>query len=173
MAEVQQPDQADVVVTRVVDASPERVWQGWVDPEDVKQWWGPTGFSAPVARMDVREGGVSLVAMRAPDGSDFWNTWTYDVVQPGRRLEFRMAFADADGRRVTPAEAGLPAEIPEDVHHVVELSAEGEGRTRVTVTEHGYVSGPIRDMSQAGQEQVMDKFAAVVSGQHVGPGPAS
>ena len=173
MAEVQ-PEQVDVVVvTRVVDASPERVWQGWVDPEDVKQWWGPTGFSAPVARMDVREGGVSLVAMRGPDGRDYWNTWTYDVVQPGRRLEFRVAFADADGRRITPAEAGLPAEIPEDVHHVVVLSAEGEGRTRVTVTEHGYTSGPIRDLSQAGQEQVMDKFAAVVSGRDGESGPAS
>jgi uncharacterized protein YndB with AHSA1/START domain len=127
------------------------------------RWWGPVGFSGSTARMDVREGGVSLVAMRGPDGRDLWTTWTYGVVEPGKRLEFVLNFADAEGRRISPAEAGLPAEIPEDVHHVVELSVVGEGRTRVTVTEHGYQSGGIRDLSQAGQEQVMDKFAAVVS----------
>jgi uncharacterized protein YndB with AHSA1/START domain len=163
MAKEQPQEQADVVVTRVVDAPVERVWRAWLDPDDVMRWWGPVGFSGAAARMDVREGGVSLVAMRGPDGRDLWNTWTYRVVRPGERLEFVMNFADADGHRVSPAEAGLPPEIPEDVHHVVELSEEGEGRTRVTVTEHGYQSGAIRDLSQAGQEQVMDKFAAVVS----------
>ena len=163
MEPAEQQKQVDVVVTRIVDASVERAWRAWVDPRDVTRWWGPIGFSAPVARMDVREGGVSLVAMRGPDGRDLWNTWTYIVVRPAERLEFVMNFADPKGRRITPAEAGLPPQIPEDVHHVVEFRAEAEGRTRITVTEHGYELGPIRDMSQAGQEQVMDKFVAVVA----------
>ncbi|MGH8777062.1 MAG: SRPBCC family protein [Jiangellaceae bacterium] len=164
MEQDEQRGRADIVVTRVVDASMQRAWQAWVDPDDVMRWWGPTGFSAPVADMDVREGGVSLVAMRSPDGHDLWNTWTYSVVRPGERLEFVMSFADVQGRRITPAEAGLPAEIPDGVHHVVDFRAEDEDRISVTVTEHGYEPGPIRDMSQAGQEQVMDKYVEVVSG---------
>ena len=139
--EQEQQGQGDVVVTRTVDASVERVWRAEVDPEDVMRWWGPVGFSGSTARMDVREGGVSLVSAS----------------------QFVLNFADAEGRRISPAEAGLPSEIPADVQHVVELGVVGEGRTRVTVTEHGYQSGVIRDLSQAGQEQVMDKFAAVVS----------
>lgn len=157
-----QQEHVDVVVTRVVEASVERAWQAWVDPTDVMLWWGPTGFTCPDARMDVREGGVSLVAMRGPDGRDLWNTWTYGTVRPGERLEFVMNFADAQGRRMTPAEAGLPPQIPTDVQHVVEFRDEADGRTTVTVTEHGYEDGPIRDMSKAGQEQVMDKYRAVV-----------
>ena len=44
----------DVVVTRVLDAPVERAWQPWTDPELVKRWWGPNGFSAPVAKIDFR-----------------------------------------------------------------------------------------------------------------------
>lgn len=159
---------ADIVVTRVVEATQQRAWRAWVDPQDVRRWWGPDGFTAPVARMDVREGASSLVAMRAPDGRDLYNTWTYTVVRPCERLEFAMSFADEEGRLIPAAVAGLPADIPQPVHHVVTLESAGEGRTRVTVVEHGYEPGPIRDMSLQGQEQVMDKYARVVSQD--GPG---
>ena len=42
----------DVVVTRVFDAPVEEVWKAWTDSEKVMRWWGPTGFTAPVARID-------------------------------------------------------------------------------------------------------------------------
>ena len=40
----------DLVVTRTFDAPVERVWRAWTESEDVKQWWGPLGFSAPSHR---------------------------------------------------------------------------------------------------------------------------
>ena len=56
----------NVVVTRTFDAPVERVWQAWSEPQLVMQWWGPTGFTCPKADLDFREGGTSLVCMRAP-----------------------------------------------------------------------------------------------------------
>jgi uncharacterized protein YndB with AHSA1/START domain len=56
----------DLVITRAFDAPIEQVWAAWTDAEQVKRWWGPTGFTVPVARIDFRVGGTSLVAMRAP-----------------------------------------------------------------------------------------------------------
>ena len=61
-----EPKKHDVVVTRVFDAPVEQVWKAWSHPDDVKQWWGPTGFTCILAKMDFREGGTSLVGMRAP-----------------------------------------------------------------------------------------------------------
>ena len=55
----------DVVVARVLDAPIEEAWKAWSDPEYVTRWWGPTGFTSPLARMDFRVGGSSLVCMRA------------------------------------------------------------------------------------------------------------
>jgi uncharacterized protein YndB with AHSA1/START domain len=153
------PTRHDMVITRVFDAPVERVWQAWTDPEQVMRWWGPTGFTAPVARMDVREGGTSLVAMRSPQGQDLYNTWTYRTVEPGRRLEFVHRFADEAGNQRDPAELGLPAEIPREVPHTLTFTAVGDGRTELTVTEYGCPSEQIAGFSRAGMEQVLDKLA--------------
>ncbi len=56
----------DLVLTRVFDASVERVWQAWTDPEQVKRCWGPDGFSCPFARGAESPGKVlaKIVASR-------------------------------------------------------------------------------------------------------------
>lgn len=149
----------DLVVTRVIDAPVERVWRAWIEPEHVKQWWGPNGFTTPVARMDVRVGGVSLVAMRSPQGQDIYTTWEYREIQPMRRLEFVLNFADQDGRRIDPTAAGLSAEAPQDVRHVITFTGISDARTEMTVTEFGYTSDKELDVSKAGLEQSLDKLA--------------
>jgi uncharacterized protein YndB with AHSA1/START domain len=149
----------DLVITRVIDAPVERVWKAWTDAEQVMRWCGPTGFTAPVARMEVREGGTSLVAMRSPEGQDLYNSWTYRKVVPGQRLEFVQRFVDEAGNQLDPADLGLPAEIPREVSHVVTFKAVGDGATELTVTEHGYPSQQLVDLSRAGMEQVLDKLA--------------
>ena len=60
---IQSVKKMDLVVTRVFDAPVEAVWKAWTDAEQVKKWWGPDGFTAPVAKLDFREGGTSLVCM--------------------------------------------------------------------------------------------------------------
>jgi uncharacterized protein YndB with AHSA1/START domain len=35
----------EIVVTRVFDAPRSRVFKAWTDPERMKQWWGPNGFT--------------------------------------------------------------------------------------------------------------------------------
>ena len=51
--------QNSVVIERVVDAPPEFVWQLWTEPEHFMAWYGPTGATIPVAKMDVRVGGCA------------------------------------------------------------------------------------------------------------------
>lgn len=152
----------DVVVTRVFDAPIDRVWAAWRDPDQVMRWWGPTGFTCPLAEMDFREGGTSLVCMRAPaeyGGQDMYSTWTYTTIVPNERIDYIFRFADETGGKLSPAQAGIPAGVPEDGHHVVRFRELGGGRTELTVTEHGYTVEQARDMSQAGLEQCIDKMA--------------
>src|SRR6187549_4175509 len=84
----------DIVVTRVVNAPVEQVWKAWIESERVMQWWGPIGFTSPLAKMDFREGGTSLVCMRSPDGHDMYNTWSYSKIVPMQYMEFVVNFAD-------------------------------------------------------------------------------
>ena len=153
----------DLVFTRVFDAPVERVWMAWSDPEHVKRWWGPKGFTCPVARMNFREGGRSVVCMRAPKefgGQDMYSTWTYTKIVPMREIDYLHHFADKAGNRVAPVTLGLPLDMPEEVRNVVTFKAVGDTKTEITVTEFDWQVGQMMEMSKMGMEQCLDKMAA-------------
>jgi len=159
-----EPMKRDLIVTRVFDAPVEQVWKAWTDPEFVMQWWGPTGFTCTIAEMDFREGGTSLVCMRAPKefgGHDMYNTWTYTKIVPDERIEYTFNFADKDGSKLTPAQMGVPTGVPDDGHHVVTFKDLGHSRTEMTMTEHGYTTDQAHDISKAGLDQCLDKMAVI------------
>jgi uncharacterized protein YndB with AHSA1/START domain len=159
-----EPTKRNVVVTRVFDAPVGQVWKAWSDPEYVMQWWGPTGFTCPLAEIDFREGGTSLVCMRAPQefgGQDMYNTWTYTRIVPVQRFEYIQRFTDEDGKAFDPAGLGLPAGIPKEVRTVNTFKDLGNGKTEITITEYGYTTDQVHDLSKAGLEQCLDKMAAL------------
>ena len=43
-----------VVIERIFDAPVDLIWQMWTNPEHFKNWYGPKGFTVPIAEMDVR-----------------------------------------------------------------------------------------------------------------------
>lgn len=153
----------DVVSTRVFDAPVERVWRAWSEGERVMHWWGPHGFTTPIADMDFREGGSSFVCMQAPaemGGELFCNTWSYSKIEPHERIEFTLHFTDRDRNRIDPAEMpGMPPGIPNGVPHVITFNALDENRTEMRITEYGYTTQEAHDTSKAGLEQVLDKLA--------------
>lgn len=159
-------EQPEVVrVVRTVGATAEEVWRAWTEGDLVRRWWGPTGFTCPRADMDVRIGGTSHVTMQAPleyGGMAFHNAWTYTGLQHPTRLEFTSTFTAEDGTVLDPADAGVPGPVPREVPHVVTIRDLGDGRAEVEVVESGYTDEQVRAMSQAGQEQCIDKMALVL-----------
>jgi uncharacterized protein YndB with AHSA1/START domain len=156
----------DLVITRVFDAPVEQVWNAWVDPERVKQWWGPTGFTSPSAEIDFREGGTSLVCMRAPQefgGQDMYSTWAYTKIVPMERIEYIHNLADKDGHKVDPVAMGMPSDFPQDQRQLIAFKAVGQGKTELTVTEYGWTEGQMMEMSKMGMEQCLDKMAASIA----------
>jgi uncharacterized protein YndB with AHSA1/START domain len=113
--------------------------------------------------MDFREGGISLVCIRAPQeygGQDIYSIWTYRKIVPHERIEYTFNFADGDGHKLTPAQMGAPAGVPEDGHQVLTFKDLGDNRTEMTMIEHGYTTDQAHDISKAGMEQCLDKMAA-------------
>ena len=154
----------NVVVTRILEAPISEVWKAWSDPGYIKQWWGPTGFTCPLAEVDFREGGTSLTCMRSSQeygGQDLYNTWTYGKIDPNRRIEFLQRFTDKDGAQLDPAHIGIPPGVPLEVQHVILFRTLNENQTELTVTEYGYTLEEARDLSQLGMEQCLDKMAGI------------
>jgi uncharacterized protein YndB with AHSA1/START domain len=161
------PKKADLVVTRVFAAPVERVWKAWTDSGLVKQWWGPTGFTCPVARIDFREGATSLVCMRAPKafgGQDIYNTWTYEKIVPMNRFVYIHRFSDKEANPTDPVKQGLSPEIPREMRIEVSFRELGKDKTEVKVTEYGWPVGPMMEMSRTGLQQCLDKMAALLGG---------
>jgi len=164
MTDTGAPGEEDLVVTRVFDAPVEQVWRALTQSEQVKRWWGPAGFTVPVAEMDLREGGTSLVSMQAPQemgGVVLYNTWEYTRIVPNERLEFINRFTDQDRRVLDPRALGIPEGVPGEVPHVIALRDLG-GTTELTYAEYGYTTHSAREMSRAGLEQVLDKLAELL-----------
>jgi uncharacterized protein YndB with AHSA1/START domain len=149
----------DLVITRIFDAPLELVWKAWTDPEHVMRWWGPESFTSPVAKIDFREGGTSLVCMRSPEGQDFYSTWTYQKIVPMERIEFIQSLADKDGQRVDPVKLGLRPDFPQDVRTVVTFKAIGD-KTEMTITEYDLPDTQMFKYAEAGLNQSLDKMAA-------------
>jgi len=85
----------DLVLTRIIDAPPEKLFRAWTEPELLKQWFAPLPYNTPVAELDVRPGGAILVVMRGPDGIDMPNRGVYLEVVKNERLVSTDAYTRA------------------------------------------------------------------------------
>lgn len=86
MAEKNKPN--ELYISRIYNASVKQVWNAWVDPKQVAQWWGPRGFTLTTKRKDVRTGGDWLYTMHGPDGVDWPNHTKFLEVDPYKRLVY-------------------------------------------------------------------------------------
>lgn len=90
-------DTKDFVISRVFDAPRDLVWKCFTDPERMKQWWGPKGFTVIVSKMDLRPGGTYLYGMKAPNGTPMWGKFVYREIVPPERIVFINSFSDEAG----------------------------------------------------------------------------
>jgi uncharacterized protein YndB with AHSA1/START domain len=85
----------ELVLTRIIDAPREKLFRAWTDPELLKRWFAPLPYTTPVAELDVRPGGASLVVMRSPEGNDMPNRGVYLEVVENERLVITDAYTKA------------------------------------------------------------------------------
>jgi uncharacterized protein YndB with AHSA1/START domain len=78
----------EIVISRVVNAPRELVWDAMTKPEHVVNWWGPNGFTSTIQEMDVRVGGAWKHIMRGPDGTEYPNKSVFREVQKPSRLVY-------------------------------------------------------------------------------------
>ena len=52
------PLDREIVVTRVIDAPREMVFDAWTDAEQLGSWFGPRGLTIETREADIRVGGV-------------------------------------------------------------------------------------------------------------------
>src|SRR5579884_1495274 len=75
----------EIVISRVISAPRELVFEAFTQVQHLSRWWGPEGFSTTTRSFEFRVGGTWDFVMHGPDGTDYqeWITWR-EIVPPER-----------------------------------------------------------------------------------------
>ena len=139
----------ELVITRILDAPPVLVYKAWTSPEHMVRWMGPKGFTAPLAKLDVRAGGHYRAQIRDAEGKDYCFRGTYREVVENQRLVFTFAWEE-EGER---GQENL----------VTVTFAEEGGKTRMTFKQSPFLSLEERDGHDGGWSEAFDKLADYVA----------
>jgi uncharacterized protein YndB with AHSA1/START domain len=92
-----------LVVRRRINATREKLFAAWTQPELLVRWWGPPGVTCPTAEIDLRVGGSYRLANQFPDGSVVWIAGAFEVIDPPNRLTYTWKLESQNGspERVT------------------------------------------------------------------------
>lgn len=135
-----------MVLSRLFEAPPAKVFNAWKEAKLLSKWWGPDGFSLPVCKLDFREGGAYRMVMRDRDDNDYPFSGRYLVIVPNQRLSFASLLEDADAEVVTQVSF-----------------AEDEGHTLLTVTQETPNDEQVARGQMQGWSMSLGKLAKLVA----------
>ena len=111
----------EIVLSRVIAAPRERVFQAWSDPKQITQWFGPDGFKVESLECDIRAGGRWGFVYTGPDGT---------------RYESRMVFLRVEAPRLIEIEHGSDKDNdPARFHLTVTFDTQSDGKTVLTMRQ--------------------------------------
>jgi uncharacterized protein YndB with AHSA1/START domain len=115
------PLDREIVLTRLLDAPREAVFDAWTDPDQITAWFGPTGMKIVTHEIDIRPGGIWRFDMVAADGTRYDNRMVFRIIDRPYRIEVDHG-ADRD------ADPGM-------FRMLVTFDAQSDGKTVLTLRQ--------------------------------------
>jgi uncharacterized protein YndB with AHSA1/START domain len=145
LSRVTTPSDREIRIERVFNATRDRVWQAFTDPELVAQWWG-RGNKLVIERMEVVRGGHWRVVEHSPEGTNGFEG-RYREVTPKERVVQTFEWD------------GMPGHV---VLETVTLEDMGDGRTRVVNISLFFTTEERDGMLHSGMEQGLNQSYAAL-----------
>lgn len=76
----------EIVVSHLIGAPREIVFEAFTDVRHLSQWWGPDGFTTTTRAFEFRVGGEWKLVMHGPDGTHYPNWLTWQEITPPERI---------------------------------------------------------------------------------------
>jgi len=130
----------EITITRLINAPQELVFEAWTNPEHVKHWWGPDGFTNTIHEMSVKPGGVWRFMMHGPNGMNFPNKIVFEEVVKPERLVYVHGSEDENDPNIFHVTVTFEKQGNKTYLTMHSLFATAEERDRV-VKEYGAVEG--------------------------------
>ena len=154
--EVEFPDDATLILKRMLNAPQELAFEAWTSAEHIQQWMRPEpGMEVPFASMDLRVGGRFRIQMKTPDGEFFTAVGEFNEVKAPERLVYTWDWEkDGSGAEFGEVE-GKPTLM------TVEFIKRGE-RTEMVLTHSQFGTVESRDSHARGWGRIAESFANFV-----------
>jgi uncharacterized protein YndB with AHSA1/START domain len=133
-------------LNRTFDASRERVFRAWTQPEALQGWFRPNGMESTVTQLDLRMGGSFRIELRLGDNLREIISGTYLEITPPEKLVFTWSSSATNGQstRVT-----------------VEF-IERSSTTELILTHERLADEPMVSKHRGGWESCLDMIADVL-----------
>jgi uncharacterized protein YndB with AHSA1/START domain len=120
----------EYVITKVLNAPRQLVWDAWTKPEHLTKWWGPVGFKLEVIKMELKTGGTFLYCMQTAEGFKMYGKFVYRELAAPERMISVVSFSDEnEGFTRHPMSPTWPLETLNEM-----ILTEKDGKTTLTLT---------------------------------------
>ncbi|MFC3560798.1 SRPBCC family protein [Pedobacter jamesrossensis] len=82
------PD-SEIVTSRVVNAPIKIAYEAWANPNHLKNWWGPAGFTNTFNEFDFRVGGKWSFIMHGPDKGNYPNECEFIKIEEPKLIAWK------------------------------------------------------------------------------------
>ncbi|HEY2309857.1 MAG TPA: SRPBCC domain-containing protein [Gaiellaceae bacterium] len=142
--EAAQPTGTRLHLEKTLVMPPERVFAAVVDPEHLRRWWGPAGFTVPRLQFHAVEGSDYRIVMQPPDGDAFHVRGTFRAVEAPRRLVYTFIYEEPD---------------PDDQETLVTLTFEpADPGTRVILDQEPFKTPARLELHRDGWTETLERL---------------
>jgi uncharacterized protein YndB with AHSA1/START domain len=138
-----------LVVRKLIQATPRRLFDAWTAPAQLQKWWGPKGVTCLDAQVDLRIGGRYRIGNQFPDGKVLWIAGEFEIIEPPRRLTYSWCLEG----------------IPGDSERVTVRFEPRGSATEVIVTHERIPNETLRNQHQYGWRDCLDGLTEYVETQ--------
>lgn len=79
----------EIFSSRILNFPAEKVYKAFADPNHLKNWWGPNGFTNTIHEFDLRPGGKWLLTMHGPEKGNYENSSVFEIIKPNELIRWK------------------------------------------------------------------------------------
>ena len=137
-------------IRRVIKAPRDRVYAAWIDPAQMKQWFGPVDVKTNNLLVDARVGGEFRWDLTNADGEEMTMLGEFRELQPGRKIVFTWQWQDDE-------------DWADHVSVVTVNLSDCDGGTELRLTHEDLPNEKSRDGHSRGWNSALDKLENFVA----------
>ena len=110
----------EVLSSRIFNFRKELVFKAWENPNYLKNWWGPNGFTNTFLEFDFRPNGFWKFVMHSSDGKNFDNLSQFVEIKENElillnhiskpKFQIKATFEDLEGKTLLNFKMIFPSE---------------------------------------------------------------